>query len=49
MQNNTRLTKSYFNGNISGREDVGGLVGKSTSTSLVYNSYSLGFISGLSD
>ena len=36
MQNNTRLTKSYFNGNISGREDVGGLVGKSTSTSLVY-------------
>ena len=29
MQNNTKLTKSYFNGNISGREDVGGLVGKS--------------------
>ena len=46
MQNNTVLSKSYFNGNISGRED-GGITGKSTSSSFIYDSYSLGFISGL--
>ena len=47
MQNNTLLSKSYFNGNISGRVDVGGITGKSTGSSFVYNSFSIGFISGL--
>ena len=36
MQNYTLLQKSYFNGQISGREAVGGIVGKSTYSSVLY-------------
>ena len=46
MQNYTLLQKSYFNGQISGREAVGGIVGKATYSSFVYNSYSIGKIQG---